>query len=185
MVKRNFLQRLQRLYTKKNLKGCVYNILDLELDIIMIIKQLKWTITFRRTFYYLLTFIYHICACIFSMFGGFYLDQDQATRLFCLVLIFSTSLFVNVYRCNDILAGKNYGRTPPPPPKKKLSPVFIQHDTTDANLELTVYSYILRCCVYLLFKKKTFIFLPRQVPRLPQWMLHLWSTSFYRGSSSL
>ena len=42
----------------------------------------------------------------------------------------------------------------PPPPKKKLSPVCIQHDTTDANLELTVYSYILKCCVYLLFLKK-------------------------------
>ena len=58
-------------------------------------------------------------------------------------------LFVNVYRCNDILPGKNYSRTILEPPK--LSPVCIQYDTTDANLDLTVYSYILRCCVYPFF----------------------------------
>jgi hypothetical protein len=108
-----------------------------------------WTITFRRTFCYLITFIYDLSACIFWMFGGLYLDQDQAMRLFWLVLIFLTSLFVNVYRCNDILPGKNYSRTILEPPK--LSPVCIQYDTTDANLELTVDSYILRCCVYPLF----------------------------------
>ena len=34
---------------------------------------------------------------------------------------------------------------------QKLSPVCIQYDTTDVNLDLTVYSYILRCCVYPFF----------------------------------
>ena len=33
-------------------------------------------------------------------------------------------------------------------------------------------NYILRCCVYPLFFN--IFFLPRQLPRLPQWMLHLW-----------
>jgi hypothetical protein len=58
-------------------------------------------------------------------------------------------LFVTVYRCNDISRGKTivelFWNLP------KISPVCIQYDTTDANLELIVYSYIFRCCVYPLF----------------------------------
>jgi hypothetical protein len=103
-------------------------------------KQLKWTITFRRIFRYLGTFIYDIYQCLYFLnVWGFLLAQDQTTRLFWLVLIFSTFLFVNVYSCNDICREKTNSRTISEPPK--LIPVWIQYDTTDANLQLTVHVY--------------------------------------------
>ena len=66
---------------------------NLELDIIMIMKQLKWTITFRRTFCYIGTFISDQFPCIFWTFGAFtwpktkqrgYFDLFWSLRHICL-----------------------------------------------------------------------------------------------------
>jgi hypothetical protein len=110
---------------------------NLELDIIIIMKQLKWIIT--RTFCYLGTFIYAISACIFWMFEAFTWPMTKQRGYFDFFFIFSTSLFVNVYCCNDISLEITNSRTISEP--LKIIPVCIQYDKTDANLEFTVYGY--------------------------------------------
>ena len=97
----------------------------------------KKRISFRRTFYWA-SRNFHLWyqRLYFLNVWGFFLAQDQTTRLFWLVLIFSTFLFVNVYRCSDICRGKTNSRTISEPSKNNSG-----LHTTDANLELTVHVY--------------------------------------------